>query len=94
MKHPSDTECWRILKEIFPSFATKNHNVIVCLSSDRFNPHGRGKDYSCWPIMITPYNLPPSMCNKWPYMFLFLLIPSPSYLGKYIDVYLRPLIDK
>ena len=93
MEHPSDTMCWQVLKESFPSFAVENHNVVVGLSSDGFNPYGRGKDYSCWPVMITPYNLPPSMCNKRPLMFLSLLIPGPSHLRKHIDVYLRPLID-
>ena len=94
MEHPFDTKCWQVLKESFPSFATESRNVVVGLSSDGFNPHGRGKDYSCWPVMITPYNLPPSMCNKRPYMFLSLLIPGPSHPGKHIDVYLRPLIDE
>jgi len=94
IEHPSDSECWKTLNSSFPSFAAEKRNVVVGLSSDGFNPHGRGKDYSCWPVMMTPYNLPPTLCNKRQYIFLTLLIPGPTHPGKHIDVYLRPLIDE
>ena len=61
--------------------------------SDGFNPHGRGKDSSCWPVMVTPYNLPPALYNKRQYNLLTLLIPKPTHTRKHIDVYFRPLID-
>jgi len=94
IEHPSDSECWQRLNESFPSFSAEKRNVVVGLSSDGFNPHGRGKDYSCWPVMVSPYNLPPSLCNKRQYIFLTLLIPGPTHPGKHIDVFLRPLIDE
>lgn len=51
--------------------------------------------YSCWPVILFPYNLPPWMCMKEPYSsFMSLLIPSPKAPGNDIDVYLRPLIDE
>ena len=50
--------------------------------------------YSCWPVFLTPYNLPPGMCMKRENLFLSLLIPGPKSPEKNIDIYLRPLIDE
>ncbi|KAK9183557.1 hypothetical protein WN944_026710 [Citrus x changshan-huyou] len=44
--------------------------------------------------MIFPYNLPPWMCMKEPYMFMSFLIPGPKGAGNDIDAYLRPLINE
>lgn len=66
------------------------------LCSDGFSPFnhgGSGKNYSCWPVILTPYNLPPNMCMKQEYMFLTIIIPGPSNPKSKIDVYLQPLID-
>ncbi|KAK2449830.1 hypothetical protein QL285_008985 [Trifolium repens] len=49
--------------------------------------------YSCWPVIVTPYNLPPDMCMTKPYIFLSCIIPGPSNPTNGIDVYLQPLID-
>ncbi|KAK4397851.1 hypothetical protein Sango_1260600 [Sesamum angolense] len=50
--------------------------------------------YSCWPIILTPYNLPSEMCMKPEYMFLTMVIPRPSNPKHRIDVYLEPLIEE
>ena len=50
--------------------------------------------YSCWPVFITPYNLPPGMCMKEYNIFLILVILGPRHLGRSIDIYLRPLVDE
>ncbi|WMV25412.1 hypothetical protein MTR67_018797 [Solanum verrucosum] len=50
--------------------------------------------YSMWPVILTPYNLPPWKCFKDPFMMMSLLILGPQAPGKDIDVYLRPLIDE
>lgn len=64
------------------------------LCSDGFTPFNHdGKAYSCWPVILTPYNLPPNMCLKREYMFLTIIIPGPSNPKTNIDVYLQPLID-
>ena len=65
------------------------------LSSDGFTPYVQPSTspYSCWPVFLTPYNLPPEMCMTKPYMFLTCLIPGPSNPTKKIDVYFQPLID-
>ncbi|CAL8154398.1 unnamed protein product [Prunus armeniaca] len=62
---------------------------------DGFNPFGNmNLHYSIWPVLIYPYNLPPWMCMKEPYVFMTLLIPGPKGPCHDIDVYMRPLIDE
>lgn len=58
---------------------------IICLK--------KNSTYSCWPIVLVPYNLPPSLCMSGEYSMLTLLIPGPKQPGMNIDVYLQPLID-
>ena len=50
--------------------------------------------YSCWPVFITPYNLPPEMLMTSPYIFLNCVIPGLGNPKSGIDVYLQPLIDE
>jgi len=61
----------------------------------RFNPFGSfAAPYSCWPVILTVYNLPPGMCMRPEFMFLSMVIPGPSSPGRNIDVCLCPLIDE
>ena len=63
MRHPSDAEAWRHFNAMWPDFASETRNVRLGLCTDGFNPFGAsGRQYSCWPVILTPYNLPPSMC--------------------------------
>ncbi|XP_054817658.1 uncharacterized protein LOC129317338 [Prosopis cineraria] len=95
MCHPCDGEAWKHFDQCYPSFALEPRNVRLGLSSDGFTPFGQSAHpYSCWPVIVTPYNLPPGMCMKTPYMFLTLIIPGPKSPGQKIDVYLQPLIDE
>ncbi|XP_071719148.1 uncharacterized protein [Rutidosis leptorrhynchoides] len=50
--------------------------------------------HSTWPVVLMPYNLPPWLCMKKPFLFLSLLIPGPSAPGNNIDVYMQPLVDE
>ncbi|GKV13406.1 hypothetical protein SLEP1_g24414 [Rubroshorea leprosula] len=60
----------------------------------RFNPWGHSsRSYSCWPVFIVVYNLPPEMCMRLEFTFLTLVISGPKSPGKNIDVFSRPLID-
>ncbi|CAM8999975.1 unnamed protein product [Rhodiola kirilowii] len=94
MVHPSDGESWRHFNYCYPEFAAETRNVRLGLCSDGFNPfRNNSKSYSCWPVMVTPYNLPPWMCMKTRFMWLTILIPGPTNPKKRIDMYLRPLID-
>ncbi|XP_023773127.1 uncharacterized protein LOC111921775 [Lactuca sativa] len=93
MCHPSDSEAWKHFDKSHPSFAAEVCNVRLGLSTDGFAPHGAyGKQYSHWPIILTPYNFPPSMCMKEPYMFLTALVPGPSNPKHKIDVFLQPVV--
>ncbi|KAL0381103.1 UNVERIFIED_CONTAM: hypothetical protein Sangu_0174600 [Sesamum angustifolium] len=93
--HPSDAEAWRHFDRTHSDFALEPCNVRLGLCIDRIAPHGQyGRTYSCWPVIITPYNLPPQMCMKSEYMFLTMVIPGLSNPKHLIDVYLEPLIDE
>ncbi|XP_012838845.1 PREDICTED: uncharacterized protein LOC105959319 [Erythranthe guttata] len=95
ISHPCDGEAWKHFDTSYPSFAVEPRNVRLALSSDGFSPYGqKSHPYSCWPVIITPYNLPPGMCMTTPYMFLSLVIPGPKSPGKNIDVYLQPLVNE
>ncbi|GJV66867.1 retrovirus-related pol polyprotein from transposon TNT 1-94 [Tanacetum coccineum] len=95
LTHPSDGEVWKHLDRSDPSFAEDARNVRLGLSTDGFNPFGHSsRPYSCWPVFVTPYNLPPWMYMKEGVIFLTLIIPGPHSPGKNIDVYLRPLIEE
>ncbi|XP_058776694.1 uncharacterized protein LOC131651025 [Vicia villosa] len=94
MRHPSDGEAWKHFDRVHPEFALEPRNVRLGLCSDGFTPYNfSGNAYSCWPVIVTPYNLPPEMCMTKPYMFLTCIIPGPSSPKAGIDVYLQPLID-
>ena len=93
MFHPSDAEAWKHFDRTHPPFALEKRNVRLGLCTDGFQPFGQsGKQYSCWPVIVTPYNLPPWMCMKDPYMFLTIIVPGPKNPKQKLDVYLQPLI--
>ncbi|KAL2252595.1 UNVERIFIED_CONTAM: hypothetical protein Sindi_0054200 [Sesamum indicum] len=95
MCHPSDAEAWRHFNWIYPDFAAKPHYVRLGLCTDGFASHGwYGRAYSCQPIILIPYNLPPGMCINFKYTFPTMVIPDPSNPKRVIDVYLEPLIEE
>jgi len=85
MVHPSDGEAWKHFNSVHPYFSAESKNVRLGSFT---------APYSCWPVILTVYNLPPGMCIRPEFMFLFIVIPGPSSPGQNIDVCLRPLIDK
>ncbi|CAK8564730.1 unnamed protein product [Lathyrus sativus] len=78
MRHPSDGEAWKHFDRVHSDFAAEPRNVRLGLCSDGFTPYVKASAivYSCWPVIVTPYNLPPEMCMTKPYMFLTCLIPG------------------
>jgi len=95
LEHPSDAEAWKHFDQKYPEFASESRNVRLGLCSDGFTPFGQSASpYSCWPIIVTPYNLPPWMCMSTPYLFLTMIIHGRSNPKSKIDVYLQPLIDE
>ena len=60
MEHPSDGEAWKHFNNTFHEFASEPRNVRLGLCTDGFSPFSHfGQSYSCWPVILTPYNLPP-----------------------------------
>ncbi|XP_052198317.1 uncharacterized protein LOC127805607 [Diospyros lotus] len=95
LSHPSDDEAWKYFDRTHPDFSTDPRNVRLGLCADGFTPYGQsGRPYSCWPVIVTPYNLPPGLCLKREFMFLTVIIPGPSNPKSKIDVFLQPLIDE
>ncbi|XP_048632974.1 uncharacterized protein LOC125607181 [Brassica napus] len=95
MHHPSDAIAWKHFNEVYPGFAAESRNIYLCLSTDGFNPIGmNGEAHSLWPVIVTPYNLPPGMCMKREFLYLSVLIPGPKHPRKSLDIYLQPLIEE
>jgi hypothetical protein len=93
--HPSDSEAWKHFNSMHPHFSAESRNVCLGLCTNGFNPFGSfAVPYSCWPVILTVYNLPPGMCMRPEFMFLSMVIPGPSSPGWNIDVCLRLLIDE
>ncbi|KAL0395470.1 UNVERIFIED_CONTAM: hypothetical protein Slati_4513200 [Sesamum latifolium] len=94
MCHPSNAEAWRHFDRTYPDFAWPR-NVRLGLCTDGFTPYGQyGHTYSCWPVILTPYNFPLGMCISSEYKFLTMVISSPSNPKRLVDVYLEPLIEE
>lgn len=95
MVHPSDGDAWKALDSFDPEFAKDARNVRIGLATDGFRPFGQtAASYSCWPVFAIPYNLPPSLCMKYEFMFLCLVIPGPEHPGPKLNVMLKPLIEE
>ncbi|XP_070031690.1 uncharacterized protein [Nicotiana tomentosiformis] len=95
MWHPSYGEAWKYFDRTYLDYAGELRNVRLGLCADGFMPFSiSATPYSCWPIFITRYNLPPEMCMTSPYIFLNCVIHGPHIPKSLIDVYLQPLIDE
>jgi len=65
MERPSDGEAWKHFDTTFREFSSEPGNARLGLCTDGFATFSQyGQSYSCWPIIVTPYNLPPWMCMK------------------------------
>ncbi|KAI3741962.1 hypothetical protein L1987_59641 [Smallanthus sonchifolius] len=95
MSHPSEGQAWHHFNLAFPDFAKETRNVRLGLCTDGFSPNNTsGNPYSCWPVFITVYNLPPWLALKEKYIQIPLIIPGPKNPGQNIDVFLQPLVDE
>ncbi|XP_033146851.1 uncharacterized protein LOC117133895 [Brassica rapa] len=93
IRHPSDAKAWKHFQSTYPEFAEERRNVYLGLSTDGFSPFGKhGRQYSLWPVIVTPYNLPPSLCMRREFLFLSILVPGPDHPKRSLDVFLQPLI--
>jgi hypothetical protein len=74
MGHPSDGEAWMVFDRFDADFASEAWKV-----TDGFDPFSTNSaPYSCWPVFVVPYNLPPSLCMKFEFTFLCLIVPGPE----------------
>jgi hypothetical protein len=65
MLHPTNGEAWQFLDHFDLEFTRAPRSVCLGLSMDGFQPHHTDSSmYSCWPVFIMPYNLPPNKCLK------------------------------
>jgi hypothetical protein len=75
MVHPSDGEAWQALDRFDLEFARNPRNVRLGLSTDGFTPYSNNStSYSCWPVLLIPYNLPPNKCMREEVMFFLPLL--------------------
>jgi len=82
MMHPSDGEAWKHFNSVHPHFLAESRNVRLRLCIDGFNPFGSFATlYSCWPVIVTIYNLPPKMCMRPEFMSLSTTILSLNSLA-------------
>ncbi|XP_056848905.1 uncharacterized protein LOC108829822 [Raphanus sativus] len=94
LRHPVDSVTWDQMDAKYPTFAAEARNIRRGLSTDGFNPFNmKNSMYSCWPVLLVNYNLPPDLSMKKENIMLSLLIPGPQQPGNSIDVYLEPLIE-
>ncbi|XP_074374547.1 uncharacterized protein LOC141714955 [Apium graveolens] len=95
MCHPSDSPAWRNVDCRWPEFGREARNICLGLAADGINPHNNGLNnrYSCWPVMLVMYNLPPWLCMKRKFMMLSTLISGTYAPENNIDIYLQPMID-
>jgi hypothetical protein len=95
MVHPSDSDTWKALDNFDLEFARDVRNVHIGLATNGFTPFGENAtSYSCWPVFVVPYNLPSSLCMKYEFMFLCLIVPGPDHPRPKLNVMLKPLIDE
>jgi len=53
--------------------------VYLGLRTNRFNPFVSFVAlYSCWPMILTVYNLSLRMCMRSKFIFLSMIIPGPN----------------
>jgi hypothetical protein len=95
MSHPVDAEAWHALDHFDPKFARGPRSVRLGLSTGGFQPYSSDSNmYSCWPVFVMPYNLPPNKCLKEGFIFLALVIPGPKELKKQMNIFLHSLIKR
>jgi hypothetical protein len=86
---------WHALDRFDPEFGRDPRSVRLSLSMDGFHPYNSNSTaYSCWPVFMMPYNLPPKKYLKEWFIFLALVISGPKEPKKQINIFLRPLIKE
>jgi hypothetical protein len=70
MVHSSDSDVWKALDNFDTEFSRDTRNARIGVATNGFTLFGDNTtSYSCWPMFAVPYNLPPSLCLKYEFMF-------------------------
>jgi hypothetical protein len=84
-----------VLDRFDADFTSDARNARFGLVTDGFDLFSTNSTpYSCWPVFAVSYNLPPSLCMKFEFTFLYFIVPGPEALGTRINVMLEPLIEE
>jgi hypothetical protein len=95
MSHPTDVEAWHALDHFDPKFARDPRSVHLGLSTDGFQPYRSDSNaYSCWPVFMRSYNLPPNKCLNEGFIFLTLVILDPKEPKKQMNLFLHLLMEE
>jgi hypothetical protein len=88
MSHPVDAKAWHALDHFDLEFARDPRSARLGLSIDGFQPYNsNGTAYSCWPVFLMSYNLPPNKCLKEGFIFLALVILGPKEPKKQMNIF-------
>jgi hypothetical protein len=95
MSHHVDAEGWHALNCFDSEFARDPRSDRLGLSTDGFEPYNSDSTaYSCWPVFVMPYNLPPNKYLKEGFIFLALVILSPKKPKKQLNIFLHLLMKE
>jgi len=95
MVHPCDGEAWQQFNVDYPEFAQEKRNVRLAVATDGFQPFDvNAAPYSCWPVFVTPLNLPPGTLLRSEYIFLALVVSGPAHPGRKLNILMQPLVDE
>jgi hypothetical protein len=76
-------------------FVSDERNIRFGLTTNGFDPFiTNSTPYSCWHVFVVSYNLPPSLCMKFEFIFLCLIVLGPKAPGPRINVMLKSLIEE
>ena len=90
---PVDSTQWHLIDWKYKKFGDDPRSLRFALSTDGMNPFGQmSSSHNVWLVLLSIYNFPPWLCNKWKYMMMSILISGPHQPGIDINVYLRPLV--
>jgi hypothetical protein len=93
--HLVDVEVWHALDHFDLEFARDPRSVRLDLTTNSFQPYSSDSiAYSCWPVFMIPYNLPPNKCLNEGFVFLALVTPGPKEPMKRMNIFLRPLREE
>ena len=95
INHPLDAKAWKHLNSMHPDVTSNIRNIYLGLCTYGFSPFGISRrQYLLWPVILTPYNLPPEMCMKSEFIFMSILIHGPKHPKRSLDDFPHPLIEE